>query len=69
MLESLIRRGDFCWHCHVGIAAYPVNVAIEKKVPLIFYGEPSAEYSAYTIITMNLKKAMLSTLIKLLIWE
>ena len=47
MLESLIRRGDFCWHCHVGIAAYPVNVAIEKKVPLIFYGEPSAEYSAY----------------------
>ena len=47
MLESLIRRGDFCWHCHVGIAAYPVNIAIEKKIPLIFYGEPSAEYSAY----------------------
>ena len=47
MLESLIRRGDFCWHCHVGITAYPVNVAIEKKVPLIFYGEPTAEYSSY----------------------
>ena len=31
MLESLIRRGDFCWHCHVGVAAYPVKVAIEKK--------------------------------------
>lgn len=47
MLESLIRRGDFCWHCHVGIAAHPIKVAIEKKIPLIFYGEPSAEYSSY----------------------
>ena len=47
MIESLIRRGDFCWHCHVGIAAYPVNIAIEKKIPLIFYGEPSSEYSSY----------------------
>ena len=47
MLESLIRRGDFCWHCHVGIAALPINFAIEKKIPLIFYGEPSAEYSSF----------------------
>ena len=47
MLESLIRRGDFCWHCHVGIAAVPINFAIEKKIPLIFYGEPSAEYSSF----------------------
>lgn len=47
MLESLIRRGDFCWHCHVGITAYPINIAIEKKIPLIFFGEPSAEYSSY----------------------
>ena len=31
MLESLIRRGDFCWHCHVGISALPINIAIEKK--------------------------------------
>ena len=47
MFESLFRRGDFCWHCHVGIAAYPIKVAIEKKIPLIFYGEPSAEYSSF----------------------
>lgn len=47
MLESLIRRGDFCWHCHVGIAALPINYAIQKKIPLIFYGEPSAEYSSF----------------------
>lgn len=47
MLESLIRRGDFCWHCHVGVAAVPIRIAIEKKTPLIFYGEPSAEYSSF----------------------
>ena len=47
MLESLIRRGDFCWHCHVGVAAYPVKVAIEKKIPLLILGEPSAEYGSF----------------------
>lgn len=47
MLESFSRRGDFCWHCHVGIAAFPINMAIEKKIPLIFFGEPSSEYSSY----------------------
>lgn len=47
MLESLKRRGDFCWHCHVGISALPINIAIEKKIPLIFYGEPSSEYSSF----------------------
>lgn len=47
MLESLIRKGDFCWHCHTGIYSYPMHVAIEKRVPLIFWGEPSSEYTAY----------------------
>ena len=47
MIESLIRRGDFCWHCHVGVAAIPIRTAIEKKISLIFYGEPSAEYSSF----------------------
>ena len=31
MIESLVRRGDFCWHCHVGVTAYPIKIAIEKK--------------------------------------
>jgi len=47
MKESLIRRGDFCWHCHVGICAFPINTACEKNIPLLFYGEPSSEYSSY----------------------
>ena len=47
MIESLIRRGDFCWHCHTGVTAYPIKLAIEKNIPLILYGEPSAEYSSF----------------------
>jgi N-acetyl sugar amidotransferase len=47
MFESLRRRGDFCWHCHTGIISFPMWTAIRHKVPLIFWGEPSAEYSSF----------------------
>ena len=47
MLQSFLEKGDFCWHCHTGIFSYPMRIAIEKKVPLIIWGEPSAEYTAY----------------------
>ena len=47
MLQSFLEKGDFCWHCHSGIYSYPMWVAIQKKVPLLFWGEPSAEYTAY----------------------
>lgn len=47
MLQSFLEKGDFCWHCHTGIFSYPMWVAIRYNVPLIFWGEPSAEYTAY----------------------
>ena len=47
MLQSFLEKGDFCWHCHTGIFSYPMWVAIEKKIPLIFWGEPSSEYTSY----------------------
>ena len=47
MLRSFLDKGDFCWHCHTGIFSYPMWVAIEKKIPLIFWGEKSSEYSNY----------------------
>lgn len=47
MLQSFIEKGDFCWHCHTGIFSYPMHVAINYNVPLIFWGEPSAEYTSY----------------------
>jgi N-acetyl sugar amidotransferase len=47
MLESFVRKGDFCWHCHAGIFAYPMRVAIKEKVSLVIWGEPTAEYTSY----------------------
>ena len=47
MLEALRRKGDFCWHCHTGIFSYPMQIAVKFKVPLIIWGEPSAEYTSY----------------------
>jgi N-acetyl sugar amidotransferase len=47
MLESFMRKTDFCWHCHTGIYSYPLRVALMYKVPLVFWGEPQAEVTAY----------------------
>lgn len=47
MLESLTRKGDFCWHCHTGIFAYPMQLAVKFNIPLLIWGEPSAEYTSY----------------------
>lgn len=47
MLESLKRKGDFCWHCHTGIFAYPMQIAVKHEIPLVIWGEPSAEYTSY----------------------
>lgn len=47
MYESLRRRGDFCWHCHTGIFAYPMRVAVRFKIPLIIWGEPTGEYASF----------------------
>ena len=54
MLESLKRRGDFCWHCHTGIYAGVMHMAVRFEVPLIFWGESTAEYhSWYTFEEME----------------
>lgn len=47
MLESLKRRGDFCWHCHTGVFAYPLQVAARWKVPLVLWGEGDDEYASW----------------------
>lgn len=47
MLESLIRKGDFCWHCHAGVFAYPMQIAVKFNIPLLIWGEGGGEYEAY----------------------
>ncbi len=47
ILQSFLEKGDFCWHCHVGVVCYPLQIAVKYNVPLIFWGESPAEYTAY----------------------
>ncbi len=47
MLESLRRKGDFCWHCHTGIFSFPMQMALKFQVPLVIWGQPNTEYNAY----------------------
>lgn len=47
MFESFKRKTDFCWHCHTGIYSFPMQIAVKYNVPLIFWGEPQAELTAY----------------------
>jgi len=47
MLEALRQTGDFCWHCHTGIFAGTMQIAVKHNVPLVIFGESSSEYLAY----------------------
>lgn len=47
MLASLKASGDFCWHCHCGVFANVMQLAVKFKVPLIVWGEQSSEYTTY----------------------
>lgn len=47
MVESLKRRGDFCWHCHTGIYAHTMQMALRYETPLLFWGESLAEYASW----------------------
>jgi N-acetyl sugar amidotransferase len=47
MLESLKRRGDFCWHCHTGIYAHTMQIALRYETPLVIWGESLAEYQSF----------------------
>lgn len=41
--ESLYQIGDSCWHCHAGVGAFPLQIAVKFKIPLIVWGESIAE--------------------------
>lgn len=47
MAEAMRRKGDFCWHCHTGIFAFPMQMALRFGVGLVIWGEPNAEYQSY----------------------
>jgi imidazoleglycerol phosphate synthase cyclase subunit len=36
---AFVVMGDMNWHAHVGIMTAPMRVAVEHRIPLVFYGE------------------------------
>ena len=43
--QSLYKIGDACWHCHSGVGAFPLQIAVKYKIPLLIWGESIAETS------------------------
>jgi N-acetyl sugar amidotransferase len=43
--QSLFEIGDACWTCHAGVGAFPLQVAVKWKIPLLIWGESIAESS------------------------
>jgi N-acetyl sugar amidotransferase len=43
--RSLDGIGDSCWHCHSGVGAFPLQIAVRFKIPLLVWGESIAESS------------------------
>jgi hypothetical protein len=43
--RSLPAIGDSCWHCHAGVGAFPLQIAVKFKIPLLIWGESIAEAS------------------------
>lgn len=39
--------GDFCYHCHLGVGAFPARVSKMIDIPLQVWGEPTAEYGTF----------------------
>lgn len=43
--QSLFKIGDACWHCHSGVGAFPLQIAVKYQIPLLIWGESIAEMS------------------------
>ena len=43
--KSVHKIGDACWHCHMGVEAFPLKIAVAWNIPLLCYGESPAEHS------------------------
>lgn len=43
--QSLQSIGDACWHCHAGVGAFPMHIAIKFGIKLLVWGESVAEAS------------------------
>ncbi len=44
-VKSFYKIGDSCWHCHAGIGAFPLQIAVKFNIPLLIWGESVCESS------------------------
>ena len=44
-VKSFYKLGDSCWHCHAGIGAFPLQIAVKFNIPLLIWGESVCESS------------------------
>jgi N-acetyl sugar amidotransferase len=52
---SIYKIGDPCWHCHAGIGSFPLWVAVKFGIPLLIWGESTAEYGGSAYINPPIK--------------
>lgn len=43
--ESLVKIGDSCWHCHSGVGAFAMQMAVKFNISLLIWGESAADLS------------------------
>jgi N-acetyl sugar amidotransferase len=43
--QSLFEIGDACWHCHAGVGAFPLKMAVAFGIKLLIWGESICESS------------------------
>jgi N-acetyl sugar amidotransferase len=46
--RSVETIGDACWHCHMGVSAFTLRMGVAYKIPLIIWGESTAEHGRAT---------------------
>ncbi|MBS3133759.1 N-acetyl sugar amidotransferase [Candidatus Woesearchaeota archaeon] len=54
--QSLKGIGDPCWHCHMGVGSFPLQVAVKFNIPLIIWGESIAEGTGRATYSSPLKE-------------
>lgn len=46
--ESLVKIGDACWHCHSGVGAFTMQIAVKFNISLLIWGESAADLTGRT---------------------
>lgn len=55
-VKSFYKIGDSCWHCHAGVGAFPLQIAVKFNIPLLIWGESVCESSGRADFQDNIQK-------------